>query len=1429
MANLTPAVDNIDVTMTTNPVAIDTVTLSDAKLMTHSMPVTHIKSTLDPSLEMDSKGGVSMVTDLPNSAIEILPTPTLSQLSLTKTLNPEPAEQYHSIITDNAQLKSTQTSTPYLDVSKTVTIGTQVVTPGTAPVSSTSTIQQQFDVLKSDNSALNSTETELLSGTLHSLTPNAGMLLTSSVLPTTSTSINSPSKTEPLTLNSEATSSVRMNTQSASLHIDTGVTLSGSTLETFSGSTLETLPISTLETLSGSTLETESPKLGSTLNTHMKSSETLEPSGTGIDLEKTVSATVPYASASKFNSVLNMYTDLPNLNPEQTKSTRDFFSTQTLPRESHSVVPTSPLSAFQSSTLPVESAIPIPPVDIVPSSKIPTPVLPSILDSSKGTNEIAGIPPMIPSFTRRVTSTSTPPSEVAIASSPEPVPTIGGVSLLTIILPIVGIVILVAIVMTAVCLWRRKKGHGPSNRRKAVNHSKDNRDITIDDILPVLPPDSPSTAESTPRKRLYRVKHDYVALSDDQLSIEAGELIEVMQEQGQGHQWVKGKQGNREGIIPANYIEPTDDPPMAVTHFVNELSPYAESHVQTKLTHTAIYPYTAKHPEELSLKPGDLLISIDLDDLGWMKGQLRSGSTGWFPASYVEEIGQNASQSENIDLYGTLKRNKLSSSSDDVLSVTSSNSSGDYIAIEHVALYPYTAQQEGDLSFCAGDTITVLQVLDNGWWRGCLNGDEGWFPGSYCQLVEDYTFPCSSPEQDSDYMPLVDFKPAPATTSPYAALDTPNMGVSNNGFDENAPQGKKMTPTRKAPVPPKAAKKLSPTRKAPVPPNDIKKLRPTRKAPSPPKGQPTRVKSRYMVTDNDTNVTNSPSEEDTPMKNTESESECSPVKRKLEISTPQLVSSTVRESKLGEDIIQPVSEPQLQSTTMRASKMGGDIKKEEKPQRPDKPPLPIRFVEPKFVKIPKNSLKLNTAQTPRNRAVPKPPPRPPPPKLAKKAVTPTRPPPPQSPLRKESENVFLKRPGGAKTERPTEPIKKRSKKGPKESNVPVIIEEKPSRPSSLDLNNMDVNIKQPKKPPNRPPPLNIPSPGREQDVDSLNVERREDNITPLIDPEFLPFSEKSLPPIPPPPNVAQSKPKPAPRTTVFDDLKSNLKVMAKERSKLTPLRMSRSLSDETINQPIRPPLPKVMSPRSQVPPGDWTKQLDHEGLQDTKTEQLGVDHIEMTELGKNSSKSPLTKSISDQGPQNRNSQLNSPINSWNRKYASSAKAPTPQPRTSLMRLNSNGSEISESPSLGNTPISASNSESSLASQPIGGYNSNTPPRSLGRSRPRLGISSLKSPKGKKPGDPFLCHIDDEGGHVKQNSISGLSSDGSILEEPIRVEGSNGIQNGAKSENKNTTGDNFHENRSSVNNNEAIWTNLKEIMIFDGAICHNQDNGKDIKI
>lgn len=57
-----------------------------------------------------------------------------------------------------------------------------------------------------------------------------------------------------------------------------------------------------------------------------------------------------------------------------------------------------------------------------------------------------------------------------------------------------------------------------------------------------------------------------------------------------------------------------------------------------------------------------------------------------------------------------------------------------------MALYPYQAQNEDELSFEKGDVISVIVKEEEAWWKGELNGASGVFPSNYVTPMCEYLY-----------------------------------------------------------------------------------------------------------------------------------------------------------------------------------------------------------------------------------------------------------------------------------------------------------------------------------------------------------------------------------------------------------------------------------------------------------------------------------------------------------------------------------------------------------------------------------------------------------------------------------------------------------------------------------------------------------------
>ncbi|XP_064191737.1 intersectin-2-like isoform X1 [Anguilla rostrata] len=173
-------------------------------------------------------------------------------------------------------------------------------------------------------------------------------------------------------------------------------------------------------------------------------------------------------------------------------------------------------------------------------------------------------------------------------------------------------------------------------------------------------------------------------------------------------------------------------------------------------TYRALYPFTARRPEELRFEADDL---IEVDETregekGWLYGYLR-GFEGWFPVSYVEkQIKPQASPATKEPLPpqimpSTSRYNKPEDESsilETVQSVPADKGSPSATTpgpaptnqgqsepgpnLQAQALCSWAGNTESHLNFAKDAVITVLEQQEE-WWLGELNGKHGWFPKSF--------------------------------------------------------------------------------------------------------------------------------------------------------------------------------------------------------------------------------------------------------------------------------------------------------------------------------------------------------------------------------------------------------------------------------------------------------------------------------------------------------------------------------------------------------------------------------------------------------------------------------------------------------------------------------------------------------------------------
>ncbi|XP_063078267.1 intersectin-2a [Engraulis encrasicolus] len=284
----------------------------------------------------------------------------------------------------------------------------------------------------------------------------------------------------------------------------------------------------------------------------------------------------------------------------------------------------------------------------------------------------------------------------------------------------------------------------------------------VDDNAEVKPPPRRCTF-LTP----YRALYPFAARNGDELTLEAGVIVEVNEGTVGEPGWFYGSCQGRLGWFPQSYVEKCSssglageeaaatEPPPVNTHHAwatdaanttppgpgaeslggaiqdedptsggatrleetqTSTSPLSSSFSDTPdATHTpeqvrALCSWTAKSEGHLSFSQGDIISVLQRQETWWL-GEL-NGTQGWFPKTYVTlPVGEGTSD-------------QLQSAADE-----SDFSDGCQLE-EFVALYTYESPEAGDLTFRVGDSILVTE-REGEWWKGCIGDHTGVFPSNY--------------------------------------------------------------------------------------------------------------------------------------------------------------------------------------------------------------------------------------------------------------------------------------------------------------------------------------------------------------------------------------------------------------------------------------------------------------------------------------------------------------------------------------------------------------------------------------------------------------------------------------------------------------------------------------------------------------------------
>ncbi|KAG0013289.1 hypothetical protein BGZ81_001095 [Podila clonocystis] len=145
----------------------------------------------------------------------------------------------------------------------------------------------------------------------------------------------------------------------------------------------------------------------------------------------------------------------------------------------------------------------------------------------------------------------------------------------------------------------------------------------------------------------------------------------------------------------------------------------------------AMYDFAGQDRGDLSFKAGDTINVIDYMNDDWWRGSLGK-NYGVFPSTYVQKLDSDS----DVHLLEVIAQVR--------------------------AKWDFSAKNEGDLSFKYGDTINVVEYVNDDWWRGVLGINIGNFPTNYVQKL--------NPPANGIYPSVVVFSRPTAVEEPFVDL-----------------------------------------------------------------------------------------------------------------------------------------------------------------------------------------------------------------------------------------------------------------------------------------------------------------------------------------------------------------------------------------------------------------------------------------------------------------------------------------------------------------------------------------------------------------------------------------------------------------------------------------------------------------------------------
>lgn len=131
----------------------------------------------------------------------------------------------------------------------------------------------------------------------------------------------------------------------------------------------------------------------------------------------------------------------------------------------------------------------------------------------------------------------------------------------------------------------------------------------------------------------------------------------------------------------------------------------------------AKFDYTGETTDDLSFKAGDTILLTSKVGNDWLVGYLEGNVVlqGLFPVRFVDIIVNVKDENPKEKVQEPVSSDSLA-----------------------VAVHDFKGQTDGELSFSSGETITLIERIDNDWLKGKINNTVGIFPLNFVRIERDF-------------------------------------------------------------------------------------------------------------------------------------------------------------------------------------------------------------------------------------------------------------------------------------------------------------------------------------------------------------------------------------------------------------------------------------------------------------------------------------------------------------------------------------------------------------------------------------------------------------------------------------------------------------------------------------------------------------------